>query len=123
MIDRILEYLDYAAVIIGLGAVAVIIVGFVLAAGRYAMRFRKVGAENDFHQFKIELGRPMLLGLEILVLADVIETVTIEPTFVSLSVLVFLILLRTIVSWNLHLEIERCWPGQTREEERGDSHA
>jgi uncharacterized membrane protein len=58
------------------------------------------------------LGRALLLGLEILVVADVIETITVEQTFESLSVLGLLVLLRTFVSWTLTLEIEGRWPWQ-----------
>ena len=112
MTEQILEYLEYAGHGLSLFAVAVILVGFAVAAGRYAWQFRDRGPEQDFQQFKIQLGRALTLGLEILVLADVIETITTEPSFLSLSVLAFLVVVRTILSWTLTLEIEGRWPWQ-----------
>ena len=69
MTEQILEYLEYAGGAIGLFAVAVIVVGFILAWARYILRFRKLPLEKNFNEFKIGLGGALTLGLEILVLA------------------------------------------------------
>lgn len=102
---------------INLFAVAVMIVGFVLAAKRYLAQFNALGKEENFIQFKIGLGRALTLGLEILIVADVIETITVEPTFKSLAALGLLVVVRTAVSWTLDLEIEGRWPWQAPVEE------
>ena len=112
MLEVALEYLEKAAAMISLVAVAVIVVGFALAAVRAAFRSRQWAAERKFQSFKIELGSALMLGLEIIVLADIIETITVEPTFQSLALLAFLVVARTIVSWTLTLEIEGHWPWQ-----------
>jgi len=112
MIETALRYLELAGSAISLFAVGVIVVGFAVAAGRYANRWRDVSRDRNFKQFKIDLGHALTLGLEILVLADVIETITVEPTFRSLAVLAFLVVVRTIVSWTLALEIDGRWPWQ-----------
>ena len=112
MLEEILKYLEHAGAAISLFAVAVIIAGFALASGRYALRFREAAPVQNFSGFKIELGHALLLGLEILVLADVIETITVTPTFGSLGVLAFLVVVRTAVSWTLTLETEGRWPWQ-----------
>jgi uncharacterized membrane protein len=119
MLEQILRYLDQAGMAISLFAVVVIIAGFALASGRYALRFRVAAPAQNFSGFKIELGHALLLGLEILVLADVIETITVTPTFSSLGVLAFLVIVRTAVSWTLTLEIEGRWPWQPPIEEQG----
>ena len=118
--ERILTYLEHASLAIGLFAVAVIVVGFSYAAWGYARRFRETTQENNFKLFKIELGGALMLGLEILILADVIETITVTPTFVSLALLAAIVIVRTAVSWSLTLETERCWPWQVpiEDEER-----
>jgi uncharacterized membrane protein len=121
MTEQILEYLDYAGHGMNLFAVAVILVGFAMAAGHYAWKFRAYGPERDFKQFKIELGRALTLALEILVLADVIDTITTEPSFLSLSVLAFLVVIRTILSWTLTLETEGRWPWQPESPDPNDS--
>lgn len=112
MIEQILEFLDKAGAAISLIAVAVIVVGFLGAAARYIRNFRECGPKRSFAQFKVDLGRPLLLGLEILVVADVIETITTTPTFASLAALGILVLIRTAVSWTLTVEVEGHWPWQ-----------
>jgi len=109
-----LEYLHHAAEMISLAGVAVIIGGFLLATGRYLSEYRQLGPAVVFSQFKIRLGQALMLGLEILVVADVIETITTTPTFQSLALLAFLVTIRTIVSWTLFLEVEGRWPWQAR---------
>ena len=116
---EILEYLEKAGVVISLWAVALIIAGFVRAAWRYARRFRHKTREDNFELFKVELGGLLLLGLQILVLADVIETITVTPTFESLAYLAAIIVVRTAVSWTLTLETEGRWPWQVQTEDRG----
>jgi uncharacterized membrane protein len=58
------------------------------------------------------IGRYLLLGLEILVAADIIKTVALEPNFSSVGVLGLLVIIRTMLSWTLVLEIEGRWPWQ-----------
>ena len=124
MLEHLLEYLEVAGQVITLFAVAVIVIGFALATSNYLIRFRNKDAEADFKQFKIQLGSALTLALEILVLADVIETITVEPTFISLTVLASLVVLRTVLSWTLSLEIEGHWPWQApAEEDGGEVHA
>jgi uncharacterized membrane protein len=114
--EKSIEYLEQASSVISLFAMAVIVTGFLWAAARYANRFRRLDRARNFDRFKIELGRALLLGLEILVLADVIDTIVVRPTFPSLALLAFLVLLRTVVSWTLTLEVENRWPWQNEAE-------
>ncbi len=117
MSEQILGYLEQAGMAIILAAVVLIVVGFALASGRYVIRWRKVTLDRNFSQFKIDLGHALILGLEILVLSDVIDTITVTPTFQSLAFLAFLIVVRTIVSWTLVLETEGRWPWQPEVED------
>ena len=123
-LEAILKFLEQSSAVINLVAVGVIVGGFILAAVRYTRKYRKWTKDQNFHNFKVELGRALTLGLEILVLADVIETITVVPTFQSLTFLAFLVIIRTIVSWTLILETEGRWPWQpeietTKEESNG----
>ena len=61
-------------------------------------------------QYKADVGRGILLGLEFLVAADIIGTVAITPSFQSLGVLGSIILIRTFLSFSLEIEIEGHWP-------------
>lgn len=60
--------------------------------------------------YKVRIGRSLLLGLEVLVAADIIKTIAIEPTLDSLVMLAGLVAVRTFLSWTLVLEIEGRWP-------------
>jgi uncharacterized membrane protein len=66
----------------------------------------------DYDQYKIRIGRSLLLGLEVLVAADIVKTIAIELTFTSLGLLAGLVVVRTFLSWTLVLEIEGRWPWQ-----------
>ena len=118
MIGQILEFLAQAALAISLFAVAVIIAGFAVAAWRYARRFKGTTQETNFNLFKGELGSALMLALEILVLAEVIKTITGTPTFSSLAILLAVMVIRTAVSWNLTLSSKGYWPWQARAEEQ-----
>ena len=113
--EQILQYLDQAAETISLAGVVVIIGGFFLAAGRYTADYRALELTEAYKRGKIRLGHALMLGLEILVIADVIETITTKPTFGSLAILASLVVIRTITSWTLCLEVEGRWPWQAVE--------
>ena len=68
------------------------------------------GATRPYDEYKIRIGRSLLLGLEVLVAADIVKTIAIELTFTSLGLLAGLVLVRTFLSWTLVLEIEGRWP-------------
>jgi uncharacterized membrane protein len=67
---------------------------------------------QPYDEYKIRIGRSLLLGLEILVAADIVKTIAIELTFTSLGLLAGLVIVRTFLSWTLILEIEGRWPWQ-----------
>jgi uncharacterized membrane protein len=77
-------------------------------------------AEQHYDAYKIRIGRSLLLGLEVLVAADIVKTIALELTFVSLGLLAGLVLVRTFLSWTLVLEIEGTWPWR-REPARSDA--
>jgi uncharacterized membrane protein len=107
----VLVWIEYAALLIELLAVGIIIVSIIVALGRYLFRrvIRQTG-EDHYHQLKVSLGKALLLGLEFLVAADIIRTVALEATLESVIVLGLLVLIRTFLSWALVVEIEGHWP-------------
>ncbi|MDV8000168.1 DUF1622 domain-containing protein [Rhodococcus sp. IEGM 1408] len=99
--------------------VAAIVVGALVAALLTLTPRRRPGPEGDaYTAFRRRLGRAILLGLELLVAADIIRTVAISPTFESVAVLGLIVLIRTFLSWSLELEISGRWPWQ-----KGAAHA
>jgi uncharacterized membrane protein len=115
--DRILEWIEYAALAIEILAVVIIVGAIFYAIGHYLFQgaFR-AEYEALYKQLKVRLGRALLLGLEILVAADIIRTVALETTLQSVAVLGLLVLVRTFLSWALVVEIEGRWPWQPERE-------
>ena len=72
------------------------------------------GARGDslFRIFRHRLARGILLGLEFLVAADIIYSVAVELTFESVGVLAIIVLIRTLLSFSLELEMTGRWPWQ-----------
>ena len=62
--------------------------------------------------FRSSFGRAILLGLELLIAADIINTVAVRPTLVSVAVLAGIVAIRTFLSFSLEVEIEGTWPWQ-----------
>ena len=93
--------------------VVVLVIGSILAFGRYVVtliRFRDGPAA--YRGLRLYLGRSIVLGLELLVAADIIHSVAIDPTFASVGVLGLIVLVRTFLSWSLEVEINGEWPWQ-----------
>jgi len=65
-----------------------------------------------FQNLRLVLGRGILLGLEFLIAADIIHTVSAELTFESIGVLALVILIRTFLSFTLEVEVTGRWPWQ-----------
>ncbi|QEN16662.1 DUF1622 domain-containing protein [Mycolicibacterium sp. ELW1] len=89
--------------------VAVIAIGALLSASGVLRRLRTGDAYRAFRQ---QLGRSILLGLELLVAADIIRTVAVTPDARSVAVLAGIVLIRTFLSFSLELEITGYWPWQ-----------
>lgn len=96
---------------IQVSAVLVIVAGIVNAVGRYVIQG---GGRTGpaYKAFKDRIGGSLMLGLEFLVAADVVDTVAFRPTMQSIGVLGVLVLIRTFLSWSLVVEMERRWPWQ-----------
>jgi uncharacterized membrane protein len=112
-LEIIRTWIEIVALMIELLAVAIIVAAILYASTRAVSESIKHRTfEEAYAQYKGQLGRSLLLGLEILIAADVIRTVALEPTLNSVAVLGVLIVIRTFLSWSLILEMEGRWPWQ-----------
>jgi uncharacterized membrane protein len=115
LVDTIGRLIDLAGVMLIAGAV-VIATAF---AGR-----RLIGRETHvYHRFRQDVGRGILLGLELLVAADIIRTVAISPTLESVAVLAGIVAVRTVLSFILEVEVTGRWPWQRMPESAPDEPA
>ncbi len=98
--------------------VTVMVIGTLRALARYAASLWAESGGARIEAMRGELGRSILLGLEFLVAADIINTVAVEPTLDSLAVLAGVVLIRTFLSFALEVEIGGTWPWRRADHER-----
>jgi uncharacterized membrane protein len=106
------------AQIIDLAGVSVIAGGLALVTFLSLRRLiaREPGVYSTFRQ---QLGRAILLGLELLVAADIIRTVAVRPSLESVAVLGLIVLVRTFLSFAMEVEITGRWPWQQAGDDTG----
>jgi len=90
-------------------AVAIILAGVAGGTMRFFFHWTNYQAYN---QYKETLDKALLLGLNVLVAADIVRTVALDPRITNLLGLGLLVLIRTFVSWSLLIELEERWPWQ-----------
>ncbi len=112
------EFASGAGRLVELIGIAVLIAGAVLATGAFLFRLARGGSFGDcYHDLRADLGRAILLGLEFLVIADIIGTVAVEPTLDNLGVLAVIVTIRTLLSFALELEVSGRWPWQKEQKQ------
>jgi uncharacterized membrane protein len=107
----LLQVIDFTAQGLEFIGVAVIAIGFIYAGFRSLRHYRQK-RPNAYDSLKVSIGKALQLGLEFLIAADIISTVTVEPTREKIVSLALLIVVRTFLSWSIAVEIEGCWPWQ-----------
>jgi uncharacterized membrane protein len=112
---RIVELVAVTLEIVG---AAVIGIAFLYTGFRTLILYRR-RETNVYGQLKSTIGQALQLGLEFLVAADIIRTVTVEPTRQQIITLALLILVRTFLSWSITVELEGCWPWQVARLKKG----
>ena len=105
------EFVEIAGNAAEIAGVVLIIGGLVIASARYLLPPASGGAPR-YQRYRQDLGRAILLGLEVLVAADIVRTVAFTPTMDSVIVLAMIVAIRTFLSWSLALELEGRWPWQ-----------
>jgi uncharacterized membrane protein len=101
---------------VDVAGVAVIVIGALITTALFLYRLLYGRGEftGAYRGYRQSLGRAILLGLEFLVAGDIIRTVAVSPTFVSVGVLAVIVLVRTFLSFSLEVELEGRWPWQQR---------
>ncbi len=108
---------------IGLLGVLVIVSGIIYGGVMVARDLvaRKLSGDQIYTACRQRTGRGLVLGLEVLVAADIVETVAIQPTFTNIGVLALIVAVRTFLGWSLAVELEGHWPWQkSKQKKRSD---
>jgi uncharacterized membrane protein len=99
-----------AQVFEAIGAV-VLLAGLFVSVGLAVRTFRRGGGwRRAYRVLRQAFGGVILLGLEILVAADLVRTVAVEPTWTNVLILGVIVLIRTVLSFSLEIEIEGVAP-------------
>lgn len=113
------EWADLVAHLIELAGVGVIALGAVVSSvAALAQLLGRHPWPDVYTDLRANLGRFILLGLELLVGADIISTITAPLTFQSVGLLAAIVGIRTFLSFSLETEIEGRWPWRRGSEGR-----
>ena len=107
-----------ARVIEGAG-VFIMAIGLAVVLIRYVYDVFRKGA-GSYQQLRVDLGRVILLGLEILIVGDIIRTIIVEVSLQSVLVLGLIVVIRTLLSFALEVEISGAWPWQQQRRSTAD---
>jgi uncharacterized membrane protein len=101
---------DVVRVVEAIGAGIMVVGGFgafAIFIGRAAQPERRAGSYKDLRR---NLGRSILLGVEVLIIADIVRTIIVDQTLESVVVLVGIVLIRIVLSFSLEVEMDGVWP-------------
>lgn len=112
--EEVKTYIGYTARIIEIVGVATIVLGVLISLFRFIFSLQNIQPRN-YRFLRKELGKSILLGLEILVAGDIIATVVTEPTLNRVIILGVIILIRTFLSLSIEVEIENRFPWQKQQ--------
>lgn len=113
MPDLVLQGLAELAQILEICGAGFLVLGFLIDTVRWFQRTRQEGAFPALNRYRQSLGRSVLIGLEILVAATIIKTITVEPTIEGMGLLAAMVVVRTMLGWTTALEISGRWPWQS----------
>ena len=100
-----------------LAGVGLLIAGGLYSLGSFAWDVARQRTTDGYDRLRRTLGRSILVGLEILVGADIIRTIAVSPSFTSVGVLGLVVVVRTFLSFSLEAELEGQWPWKRKQHE------
>ncbi len=93
-----------------LGA-AIMVIGGLLALGDYALSMvRPAAVHESYRRLRRRLGQAILLGLEVLIVGDIVRTIIVDTTLENVVVLGIIVIIRISLSFSLEVEIDGAWP-------------
>lgn len=93
-----------------IGGVLVLALGSLGAFVHAALSYRTSGRAKAYENARRNVGRAILLGLEFLIIADIVMTITVDTTLESAAALGLIVLVRTFLSFSLEVELEGSLP-------------
>ena len=113
VMENIEVYIDYIAKVTEAIGVLTIFLGSLYSIGKFMFSMRSKNPVS-YLELRQSVGKSILLGLEILIAADIMATVVTKPTLKSVFILGLIVLIRTFLSLSLQVELEGKFPWQKR---------
>ena len=116
------DVMDIIATAVELVGVAILVLGSLAAFGPFVVAVAARRGRAAYRALRNDLGRAILLGLEILIVADIIKTITVDLTLMNAAILGLIVLVRTFLSFSLEIELEGVPPwrrGPSRASDEG----
>ncbi len=101
---------DAVKVVEAIGAAIMILGGLAALMGYVVSMTRSPSPRHAYRTLRQHLGRAILLGLEVLIVGDIVRTIIVEPTVESVAVLGMIVLIRIVLSFSLEVEMDGVWP-------------
>ena len=105
-------------VVEAIGASIMVIGGLVAFVDCGIRSLRQETRDGAYQQLRHRLGRVILLGLEVLIVGDIVRTIVVDPTLRGTAALGMIVVIRIVLSFSLELEIDGVWPWNRRQSER-----
>ena len=113
MIASLVNYINLIARVVEFTGVLIMFLGLLFALYKAILSIRNF-THGVYVEIRQAVGRSILLGLEVLIAADIMATVVTKPTLNSVLVLGFIVLIRTFLSLSLQVELEGRFPWQNK---------
>jgi uncharacterized membrane protein len=107
------DLIRYSTVALEASGLAVIVIGAIVSSSAFLYRLRRIDFDASYRSYRADLGRGILLGLELLIAADILKSLLTDPTLNGLFVLAGIVLVRTFLSFSLEVEINGHWPWES----------
>jgi uncharacterized membrane protein len=111
--DQVKIYINIIADTVELIGVLTIFIGILYSFYKFFFS-KNIEEKRNYIKLRQQLGKAILLGLEILIAADIMATVVTDPTLNSVSVLAVIVIIRTVMSLSLEVELQGKFPWQKK---------
>jgi uncharacterized membrane protein len=101
---------DVVQVVEAVGVAVLVVGGLAVLLHSSVLYLIPARRPQAYRYFRRHLGRVILLGLEVLIIADIIRTVIVNQTAESVAVLATIVVVRIVLGWSLDVEIDGVWP-------------
>jgi uncharacterized membrane protein len=104
------EWMENVVKAFEIAGVVLLTAGSIIALARAAAQLGRGEPQEAYERARRGIGRSVLLGLEVLIIADIVQTITIDPTVESAIALGIVVLVRTSLSFSLEIELDGTLP-------------